>query len=500
MPLQRSSSVEPVDLLIIGGGINGVGIAADAIGRGLSVCLCEQGDLGQYTSSASSKLIHGGLRYLEQYEFALVRKALAEREVLLAKAPHLIHPLRFVLPHQPHLRPAWLIRAGLFLYDHLGSRKRLAGSGCLRFDGDSPLKAEFQIGFEYSDCWVDDARLVIANAQAAAEGGAEILTRTRCVSAVRQGALWQVGLQGADGQLQYRTARALVNAAGPWAVRVLEDCLQLRSPHSLRLVRGSHLVVPRLYSGAHAYILQNEDQRIVFAIPYLDQFTLVGTTDCEYRGDPAEVTMTEQEQSYLLAIIQRYFKQPIRPEAIVQRFSGVRPLFNDQSDDPSAVTRDYSLALCATAGEAPLLSVFGGKLTTYRLLAKAVLDQLRPFFAQMGDCQTARSRLPGSEHLLNQAEWERRYPWLNVAVLRRWLRQYGCRVEHLLTSVQHLDDLGPELAPGLYAREVDYLCQQEWAQTAEDILWRRTKLGLFLTNEQVEAVRVYMESLLHSKP
>lgn len=493
---QDVSAVDPCDLFVIGGGINGTGIAADAVGRGLSVVLCEQGDLGEYTSSASSKLIHGGLRYLEHGAFRMVREALAEREVLLAKVPHLIQPLRFVLPHQPHLRPAWLIRIGLFLYDHLGSRKQLAGSERIRFDANSPLKSEFCTGFSYTDCWVDDARLVIANAQAAYEGGTRILTRTRCIQVVRQANVWLVTVQGADGHCQHYTARALVNAAGPWAVQVLENCVQLKSPHRLRLVRGSHLIVTRLYEGKQAYILQTEDRRVVFVVPYQDHFTLVGTTDCEYSGDPAQVQMSPQEQVYLLDVIRRYFKHPIQTEDICHHFSGVRPLFEDQSQNPSAVTRDYRLALSGGVGEAPVLSVFGGKLTTYRLLAKAVLDRLRPFFPHMKACQTGTVPLPGSEFVPSQAKWMQRYPWLEASLLRRWLSQYGCRIEQLLASVQTPDDLGLKLAPGLYSREVDYLCQQEWAQTAEDILWRRTKLGLVLTADEVAVLRLYLKGRL----
>lgn len=483
------------DLLVIGGGINGTGIAADAAGRGLSVCLCEQDDLAQHTSSASSKLIHGGLRYLEHYEFRMVREALTEREVLMAKAPHLIHPLRFILPHQPHLRPAWLIRAGLFLYDHLGPRQHLQGSQYLNLDRDGPLKPEFHTGFAYSDCWVDDARLVVANAQAAYEGGAKILPRTRCLRATRQNDLWHIELKTENQPPYSVTAKALVNATGPWAVQVLEHCLHTKSPHSLRLVRGSHLVVPRLYEGTQAYILQNEDRRIVFAIPYWDQFTLIGTTDCEYQGDPAQVQITEEEQSYLLDIIQRYFRQA--PTEVVHRFSGVRPLFNDQAQDPSAVTRDFSLKVSTNAnGLAPLLSVFGGKLTTYRVLAEQALDLLSPFFPQMNPSQTAHTALPGGEYPLNQQAVQERYPWLDQSLLQRWIKQYGCRVESLLDSVQTLEDLGPLLSASmhLYGRELDYLCQYEWAQTAEDILWRRTKLGLFLSPSDCAAVEDYLKA------
>lgn len=367
---------EVYDVAVVGGGINGVGIAADAAGRGLSVFLCEQHDLAQHTSSASSKLIHGGLRYLEHYEFRLVREALAEREVLLAKAPHIVKPLRFVLPHRPHLRPAWMIRAGLFLYDHLGKREKLPASRGLRFTGSSPLKAEIRRGFEYSDCAVDDARLVVLNAISAREHGAHVHTRTRCVSARRSKGLWHLHLERSDGSLYSIRARALVNAAGPWVARFIQDDLKQKSPYGIRLIQGSHIIVPKLYEGEHAYILQNEDRRIVFAIPYLDRFTMIGTTDREYQGDPAKVAISEEETAYLLQVVNAHFKQQLAAADILHSFAGVRPLCDDESDEPSAITRDYTLSLSAGNGEPPLLSVFGGKLTTYRKLAESALTQL----------------------------------------------------------------------------------------------------------------------------
>lgn len=374
----HSPIAEVYDLAIVGGGINGVGIAADAAGRGLSVFLCEKDDLAQHTSSASSKLIHGGLRYLEHHEFRLVREALAEREVLLAKAPHIVKPLRFILPHRPHLRPAWMIRAGLFLYDHLGKRERLPASRSLRFGPGSPLQAEITRGFEYSDCWVDDARLVVLNAMAARERGAHVHTRTRCVSARRSKGLWHIHLERADGSLLSIRTRALVNAAGPWVARFLEEDLKQTAPYGVRLIQGSHIIVPRLHDGEQAYILQNEDRRIVFAIPYLERFTLIGTTDREYHGDPARVAITAEETRYLLDVVNRHFKRQVSEQDILHSYSGVRPLCDDESDDPSAVTRDYTLALSSHPGDAPLLSVFGGKLTTYRKLAEAALQQLAP--------------------------------------------------------------------------------------------------------------------------
>ncbi|MFE1815432.1 glycerol-3-phosphate dehydrogenase [Metapseudomonas otitidis] len=494
---KRSAPISEVyDLAVIGGGINGVGIAADAAGRGLSVFLCERDDLAQHTSSASSKLIHGGLRYLEHYEFRLVREALAEREVLLAKAPHIVRPMRFVLPHRPHLRPAWMIRAGLFLYDHLGKRERLPGSRGLRFGVGSPLQAGISRGFEYSDCWVDDARLVVLNAMSAREHGAHIHSRTRCVSARRSKGLWHIHLERADGTLLSIRSRALVNAAGPWVARLLKDDLKQKSPYGIRLIQGSHIVVPQLYEGEHAYILQNEDRRIVFAIPYLGRFTLIGTTDREYQGDPAKVAITEEETRYLLDVVNQHFKKQISADDILRTYSGVRPLCDDESDDPSAVTRDYTLALDAHPGEAPLLSVFGGKLTTYRKLAESALAQLAPFFPTMGGSWTATATLPGGESMDSQEALAEalceRYGWLPNSLARRWAGTYGSRVWKLLEGVANLTDLGEHLGGGLYTREVDYLCREEWAQDAEDILWRRTKQGLFMTPGQQERLAQYL--------
>ena len=498
---QPVSSQPPVadcyDLVVIGGGINGVGIAADAAGRGLKVFLCEKDDLARHTSSASSKLIHGGLRYLEHYEFRLVREALAEREVLLAKAPHIVKPMRFVLPHRPHLRPAWMIRAGLFLYDHLGKRKRLGASRSLRFGPGYPLKPAITRGFEYADCAVDDARLVVLNAMAAREHGAQIRTRTRCLRAERSDGLWQVELQHADGSLQSIRARALVNAAGPRVASFIKDDLKLDAPYGIRLIQGSHIIVPRLYEGEHAYILQNEDQRIVFCIPYLDRFTLIGTTDREYSGDPAKVAITEQETDYLLNVVNQHFNHQLSRSDILHTYSGVRPLCNDESDNPSAVTRDYTLALSAGEGQAPLLSVFGGKLTTYRKLAESAMGELKPFFNQMRGSWTAEAALPGGEnmttvHALVDAILAR-CCWLPVDIAKRWAVTYGSRVWRLLDGVHGPEDLGQSIGGGLFSREVDYLCNEEWACDAEDILWRRTKLGLFTSASEQQVLREYLQ-------
>ena len=494
---------EVYDIAVIGGGINGVGIAADASGRGLSVFLCEKDDLASHTSSASSKLIHGGLRYLEHYEFRLVREALAEREVLLEKAPHIVKPMRFVLPHRPHLRPAWMIRAGLFLYDHLGKREKLPASKNLRFGADSPLNSSITRGFEYSDCWVDDARLVVLNAMAAREKGAHIHTQTRCLSARRSGGLWHLNMERADGSLFSIRAKALVNAAGPWVAKFIREDLKLESQYGIRLIQGSHLIVPKLYEGENAFILQNEDQRIVFAIPYLERFTIIGTTDREYTGDPAKVAITEGETDYLLKIVNEHFKKQLSRDDIIRSYSGVRPLCNDESDNPSAITRDYTLSLSGSAEEAPILSVFGGKLTTYRKLAESAMQQLAPFFTQMKPSWTAKASLPGGEKMTTPAalaaELQQRCNWLSADIANRWAITYGSRSWRIVEGVQGVADMGEYLGGGLYSREVDYLCSEEWATKAEDILWRRTKLGLFTTAEEQQNVQAYLDKVSRNK-
>ncbi len=501
--LPNAPLAEIYDLAVIGGGINGVGIAADAAGRGLSVLLCEKDDLASHTSSASSKLIHGGLRYLEHYELRLVREALAEREVLLSKAPHIVKPMRFVLPHRPHLRPAWMIRAGLFLYDHLGKREKLAGSRNLHLGADSPLKSDITRAFEYSDCAVDDARLVVLNAMAARENGAHIHTRTRCLNARRVKGLWQVQLERADGSLFSIQARALVNAAGPWVATFIRDDLKLQSPYGIRLIQGSHLIVPKLYEGEHAYILQNEDQRIVFAIPYLERFTLIGTTDREYQGDPAKVAISEAETDYLLNVVNAHFTRQLQRSDILSTYSGVRPLCNDESDNPSAVTRDYTLALSSSPGEAPLLSVFGGKLTTYRKLAESAMTQLAPYFNNIKGSWTAHAPLPGGEGMsTSQALADAilaRFGWLPASIARRWSNTYGSRSWRLLEGVQGPEDMGELIGADLFTREVDYLCSEEWARTSDDILWRRSKLGLFTNPEEQQRLQHYLERLERNK-
>jgi glycerol-3-phosphate dehydrogenase len=497
MSVPPSPLAEIYDLAIIGGGINGSGIAADAAGRGLRVFLCDKDDLASHTSSASSKLIHGGLRYLEQYQFRLVREALAEREVLLSKAPHLIAPLRFILPHRPHLRPAWMIRLGLFLYDHLDRHRHLPASRGLRFKADSPLKPEITRGFEYSDCWVDDARLVLLNAMAAREQGGHVHTRTRCVSGHRSKGLWHLHLERRDGSRFSIRSRALVNACGPWVEQFLSQELKQSATLHMRLVQGSHLIVPRLFGGEQAYILQNSDRRIVFVLPYLQRFTLIGTTDREYHGDPQQVNISPEETEYLLAVVNAHFRKQLSTADILHSFSGVRPLYDDAAGDPASVTRDYRLAVDGTPETGLLLSVYGGKLTTYRRLAEAALQLLRPALPDMGPAWTATAPLPGGEQMQNPQQLAdallQRHDWIPPALARRWAGSYGSRLWTVLAEAKSLTDLGEHFGAQLYAREVDYLCQQEWALEVEDILWRRTKLGLLLSPAQQQRLSAYMQ-------
>jgi len=496
MQTSPQSNDKIYDLAVIGGGINGVGIAADASGRGLSVFLCEKDDLASHTSSASSKLIHGGLRYLEHKEFRLVREALAEREVLLAKAPHIIRPMRFIMPHRPHLRPAWLIRTGLFFYDHLGKREKLLGSNNVYFKEDSPLKAAITRGFEYSDCAVDDSRLVVLNAMHAREKGADVVTRTRCLSAQREGQYWVVDLENEKGQFQIK-AKALVNAAGPWVAQFIKQDLQLKSPYGIRLIQGSHIIVPKLYEGDKAFIMQNDDRRIVFAIPYLDQYTMIGTTDREYQGDPAQVKITQEETDYLIKVSNEHFKTQLTQADIVSTFAGVRPLCDDESDNPSAITRDYTLALSKESeDQAPLLSVFGGKLTTYRKLAESAMQQLKAFFPEMKESWTATEALPGGENMesVEQLILEIRAQVTDAseALAKRWASAYGSRIWNILGEASSVEQLGQHFGQGLYAREVDYLCRFEWVTNSQDVLWRRSKLGLNFAPSEVESLEAYL--------
>lgn len=482
-----------VDLLIVGGGVNGTGIARDAAGRGLSVVLAEQDDLARWTSSASSKLIHGGLRYLEYYEFRLVREALAEREVLLAQAPHIIHPLRFVLPHHAGLRPGWMLRAGLFLYDHLGGRQSLPGTRRVNLRADptgGPLKADFRRGFEYSDAAVDDSRLVALLAVDAAERGARILTRTRLVEARREGGLWRGVLEGRDGARQTVAARALVNAAGPWVEAVSGLAGAKPDGRSVRLVKGSHIVVPRMYEGPQAYTLQGADGRVVFTIPYQGRFTLIGTTDIPYEADPAQVEASAEEIDYLCRTVGDYFGNPPTPADVVWAYAGVRPLFDDGADSASAVTRDYVLDLHEGEGEegggAPLLTIYGGKITTFRRLAEHALEKLQGPLGFEAGPWTEDARLPGGDlgeggfEAFRQAA-QARHPWLPEPTLTRLCRAYGSRIDAVLGDATAWTDLGRDHGAGLTEREVGYLVDHEWAADPEDILWRRTKLGLHMT-------------------
>ena len=480
------------DLLVVGGGINGVGIARDAAGRGLSVVLCEQDDLAGHTSSASTKLIHGGLRYLEQFEFALVRKALRERERLLRAAPHLIRPLRFVLPHDSHQRPAWLIQAGLFLYDHLARRELLPGSRRIALKdhpAGAPLKAGFADGFIYSDGWVDDARLVVTNAIDAAERGATILTRTRCIAASRQPDGWDASLAVADGRTLTVRARCLVNAAGPWADQFHHAALPARPGRAMRLVKGSHIVVPRLFDHPFAYIFQHEDGRIVFAIPYESDFTLVGTTDIDFQGEPGTAAISSAEVAYLCDLCNHYFRNAVTPADVVWTYSGVRPLLDEGTAAASTLTRDYRLEL--DDGGAPMLSVFGGKITTYRKLAEEALDRLAPLLHPARGSWTENASLPGADFDGPRSssaaasgfdefvrQQQAHYRWLPPLLVARYAHAYGTRIRQLLDGCDSLADMGQEILPGLFEVEARHWMTREWALTAEDMLWRRSKLGL----------------------
>jgi len=514
-----SSDATDCDVLIVGGGINGASIARDLAGRGWRVVLCEREDIAQHTSSCSTKLIHGGLRYLEYYEFSLVRKALKEREVLLKSAPHIMWPLRFVMPHDAAMRPAWMIRIGLFLYDHLARREVLPGSGGVDLRTSplgQPLKAQYRRGFVYSDGWVDDARLVLLNALDARERGAEILTRSACTEARRDAKGWTATLATWQGQRRVR-ARLLVNAAGPWAESFLRQVAQpaageALATRNLRLVKGSHIVVPRRFEHDHAYIFQNADRRIIFAIPYEGDFTLIGTTDVELPQQAmaahARAQIEADEIAYLCEQAGRYFEAPVRPADVVWSYAGVRPLLDDESGDPSAVTRDYLLET-NTQG-APLLSVWGGKITTCRKLAEEAADHIGDLLGDLpGERRSAwtlRASLPGGDlsgwigaAQRPDTDFERfnaalrqRHPYLPAHLAHRLARAYGSRVERVLGAAQSLQDLGAEIAPDLYEAELRYLVKEEWARSAEDVLWRRSKLGLRYSAAQRERVDTWM--------
>jgi len=495
-----NSAAPTYDLAIIGGGINGCGIARDAAGRGASVILFEQHDLASATSSASTKLIHGGLRYLEHYEFRLVREALMERERLWKIAPHIIWPLRFVLPHHKGLRPAWLLRLGLFLYDHIGGRKLLPATRTLDLataDVGRALKDDRAKAFEYSDCWVEDSRLVVLNAADAAIRGAAIHTRTKVVSADRESGLWRVTVEGENGRHSI-LAHTLVNAAGPWVGAVLGGVVRSNTKAAVRMVQGSHIVVPKLYQHDRCYIFQNGDGRIIFAIPYERDFTLIGTTDQDYRGDPAQAKASPAEIDYLCAAASEYFREPVTPQQVVWTYSGVRPLYDDGASKAQEATRDYVLTLDAPEGEAPLLSVFGGKITTYRRLAESALAKLAPHAAWAGRAQwTIDGALPGGDFPVTGFEAlvsgiATAHPWLARPIVTRLVRAYGTRTHDILAGATSMADLGRHFGADLYEREVRYLMRAEWARRGDDVLWRRSKLGLRLSPEKREALDAFM--------
>lgn len=491
------------DLFIVGGGINGAGIARDAAGRGLSVFLCEQGDLAEFTSSKSTKLIHGGLRYLEYYDFRLVREALKERERVLAIAPHIVRPLRFVLPHNKGLRPAWMVRMGLFLYDHLAHRKTLPGTESIRLRESPigvPLRDWLDKAFLYSDCWVDDARLVVLNAMDARERGAEIHTRTRFVSSRREGGNWLATVEDvATGESRDITAKMIINASGPWVSETLHQRLHVDTTKHVRLVKGSHIVVPKLYDGEHAFLFQNPDRRIVFAIPYEGSFTLIGTTDDPYDGEPGAVEISSEETEYLCESIGRYFKQEVSPNDVVWSYAGIRPLYDDAAANASAVTRDYVLDIESSPGEAPLMSIFGGKITTFRRLAEHAFEKLSPYFPNLKPSWTAEQPLPGGDFTHEDFGRFRigvksRWPFLPEQLAERLAHAYGTRMSAIMADAKKMEDLGQDFGGGLTRSEIDYLVQHEWARTAEDILWRRSKLGLHVPDSTAIALTEYLHS------
>ena len=479
-----------IDLLVIGGGINGAGIARDAAGRGLSVTLVEQADLASATSSWSSKLIHGGLRYLEQYEFRLVREALQEREVLLRLAPHIIRPLLFVLPHDASMRPTWMIRAGLFLYDHLGGKITLPGSKAVSFphmEFSAGLKGDFRSGFVYSDCRVDDSRLTVVNAMAAREKGATIVTRTKFVGAKRVEGDWEADIEDAAGRRLKVRAHAIVNAAGPWVMQALDAIEGDKVEGGVRLVKGSHIIVPKVHSQRHALILQNPDKRVVFVIPYEGQYSLIGTTDVPVKDVESAKAITEAETDYLLAAANRFLAKKVTRDDVVSSYAGVRPLYDDGSPNPSEVTRDYELMLDHEQGRAPLLTVFGGKITTYRRLAEEAMAKLARFFPGLKGAWTATEVLPGGNvsHFNSfRDEMQKQYSKMGRELVEGIVRRHGNRATKVLGDATSLEEMGRYFGAGLTEREVEYLRAEEWAKTAEDILWRRTKCGLHMTPEE----------------
>ena len=490
------------DVFIIGGGINGCGIARDAAGRGYTVGLCEAGDLGSGTSSASTKLIHGGLRYLEHYEFRLVREALKEREVIWQMAPHIVRPMRFILPHHSGMRPWWMLRIGLFLYDHLGGRKRLPGTTTIDLqqgEAGQPLKPEFRSGFEYSDCWVEDSRLVILNAMDAAERGAEIATRTRVVSATGEQDRWRLTLEDQrTGEQRAVTSRIVINAAGPWVDMVLRSVFGMNDAQNVRLVRGSHIVVRQKFAHDKCYIFQNADNRIIFAIPYEKNYTLIGTTDAEQEAIDGPIEITPEEIDYLCAAASEYFNEPVLTEHVVWTYAGVRPLYDDGATAAQEATRDYVIKAERSESGAPLINIFGGKITTYRKLAEAMLEEIGDRIGERGKPWTKTSTLPGGEFPVDGLEKEvadllERHPFLDAPHAERLIRFYGRRSAEILKDVDDAEALGSRFGSDLHQREVDYLMQHEWAETAEDILFRRTKIGIELDESQTAKLEDYMQ-------
>ncbi|MEO0670778.1 MAG: glycerol-3-phosphate dehydrogenase [Pseudomonadota bacterium] len=492
------------DIAIIGGGINGCGIARDAVGRGYSVSLFEMGDLASGTSSWSSKLIHGGFRYLEYYEFRLVREALTEREVLLKSAPHIIWPLRFVLPHHTAMRPAWLLRLGLFLYDHMGRRKLLPGTRQLDLttaDVGAPLKDTFKTGFEYSDCWVDDARLVALNARDAADRGADIRTRTKCIAARHEKGHWVVTTQDLEtGEQQTIRARLIVNAAGPWVDQVLGQALGQNAAKNVRLVQGSHIVVPRMHDHDRAYIFQNADNRIIFVIPYQRDFSLIGTTDRDYDGDPADVKATPEEIDYLCKAASEYFKKAVSPDDVVWTYSGVRPLYDDGATAAQEATRDYVLRTDGGDDDRPpVVNIFGGKITTYRKLAESMLEKIEAAIGAKGGRWTDAATLPGGDFPVTGydalvTELRDRVSGLDKGLAKRLARAYGTKARTILSGIGTSEQLGRPFLADLYTAEVGYLVDHEWARSADDVLWRRSKLGLRASPEEVAALDAWIDA------
>jgi len=482
------------DLLIIGGGINGAAIARDASGRGLKVLLCERDDLANHTSSSSTKLIHGGLRYLEYYEFRLVREALIEREVMLRAAPHIIWPMRFVLPYDKGLRPAWMLRTGLFLYDHIGGREMLPGSKSLKLTKaphKGVLEQRFKTGFEYSDCWVDDARLVVLYALDAAHRGADIRTRTEVLSIEPSGDGYKAQIKH-NGSTETITAKGVINSAGPWVDEVLKKIQRTKNEQSLRLVKGSHIVTKKLFEGDHAYLFQNADNRVIFAIPYETNYTLIGTTDKPYELSEGEVKISQEEINYLCAAASEYFENDISPDDVVWDYAGVRPLYDDKSENASAVTRDYVLNIDEFTQGAPFLSIYGGKITTSRKLAEHAMEKLQPFYDYEEKGWTETALLPGGDLIdadfkLFTSDMRQRYPNMKSDLLRRLCHAYGTRITLILGDGTSPPELGKHFGAGLYEIEARYLINHEWASSADDIMWRRSKLGVHMSEEEKDA-------------